>query len=137
MPRRNPAIELTTDEDSSDVNLTPMLDVVFILLIFFVVTAAFIREYGVPVNKPGFPDYRITEVESVVVTVEPAGNFVVNGRRVGADSLLPYVRALAGNNPDVAYSVQMAPGSRTGDIVTAVDVGRSIGIDVVPLANKN
>ena len=67
-------------EDQSRIDLTPMLDVVFIMLIFFVVTATFLHERGVPVTAPSNVSTVSPEVESIIVTVEPAGIFNVNGR---------------------------------------------------------
>ncbi len=136
MSLRNPAAFPLDQNESREVNLTPMLDVVFILLIFFVVTATFLREFGVSVDAPEAPFIDQKQVEPIVVIVEPAGTFAVNGRRVGAENLLPYVQGLAGEHPNVSYSVLMAPGAKTGDIVKSIDVGRQIGIQVVPIANQ-
>jgi biopolymer transport protein ExbD len=121
-------------EQQSEVDLTPMLDVVFIMLIFFVVTAAFIKEAGVPVAAP--PDAQnVTEaVAAIVVTVEPAGVFKVNGRLLGRESLAPYVRALHADSPQAPYSVLVLKSSKVGDTVAAVEAGRLIGFDVIPIS---
>lgn len=132
MSLRNPAI--FPENDNAEVNLTPMLDVVFILLIFFVVTATFTREFGVATEQPG-PGDVVPATEAIVVRVEPNGIFRVNGRVVSRESLLPYVRALLGGQADITYSVLMARGSRVGDIVKSIDVGRQLGFEVVPVAN--
>ncbi len=121
-------------EEKTDIDLAPMLDIVFIMLIFFIVTASFIKEIGVPVTQPPAAQYPTHPVDSIAVTVEPGGVFNVNGRLLSEDSLIPYVRALHGENPEAPYSVFVVKTSRVGDTVTAVDAGRLIGVDVVPIS---
>ena len=121
-------------EEESDINLTPMLDVVFIMLIFFVVTATFIKESAVPVTSPPPPIDIPNELESITVIVEPAGLFNVNGRLLEKGSLAPYVRALHAEFPDAPYSVLVVRSAKVGDTVAAVDAGRLIGVQVVPVA---
>ncbi len=122
-------------QDDSEINLTPMLDVVFIMLIFFLVTATFLNEFGVPVDIPPALNEPV-EVESISVLVQADSSFVVNGRPLARASLIPYVRALYSQNPEAGYSVRMGVGSKVGDIVAAVDVGRSLGFDIVPLVQE-
>ena len=122
-------------EDESEINLTPMLDVVFIMLIFFLVTATFLNEHGVLVDIPPALNETV-EVESISVLVQSDSSFVVNGRPLARASLVPYVRALYSQNPEAAYSVRLGDGSKVGDIVAAIDVGRSLGFDVVPLVQE-
>ena len=125
----------TEQEDQSEINMAPMLDVVFILLIFFVVTASFVKEMAVPVTLPlaaaPSPD---TEVESIVVKVEPAGVFTVNGHVMSRGSLEPFVQSMHAENPGADYAVLLAKGSRVRDTVVAVDAGRRIGLGVVPIS---
>lgn len=119
-------------QDDSEINLTPMLDVVFIMLIFFLVTATFLNEKGVHVDIPPAQIDPI-EVESISVLVQSDSSFVVNGRPLARASLIPYVRALYSQNPEAGFSVRLGSGSKVRDIVAAVDVGRSLGFDIVPL----
>lgn len=121
-------------EQEPSIDLTSMLDVVFIMLIFFVVTASFVKEAGVPVYIPPESSAQPAFVESITVIVEPAGIFNVNGRLLGKDSLAPYVRALHADNPDAPFSVLVEKSARVGDTVVAVEAGRLLGIDVVPIA---
>lgn len=121
-------------EEESHVNLTPMLDVVFILLIFFVVTASFVKEVGVTVTSPPIAVETPKDLDSITVIVEPASIFNVNGRLLSKDSLAPYVRALHGENPGAPYSVLVMSSARVADTVAAVEAGRLIGLSVVPIA---
>ena len=121
------------NEEESAINLTPMLDVVFIMLIFFVVTASFLREAGLPLALPsgGFtvPD----DVESISVVVEADRSFRVNGRVVTRGNLLPYLYALRGQNPEAGFGVLVARDSKVDDLVAAADAGRAIGFDTIPI----
>lgn len=121
-------------QEQSEINLAPMLDIVFIMLIFFVVTASFIKELGVPVDMPPKSLDLPQNVEAIVVIVEPGGLFNVNGRLLSKDNLQAYVQALVSENPEATYSVLVERTARVGDTVIAVDAGRMIGLDVVPIA---
>ncbi len=123
-------------EDQSEINLSPMLDVVFIMLIFFIVVASFVKEDGLPVTLPqgvkDIPD----DIESITITVEARGTFIVNGRAMTSSSVEPYVQALHAENPEAGFGVLLAPGSRVKHAVVAVEAGRRIGLEVVPIARQ-
>lgn len=121
-------------EQEPSIDLTSMLDVVFIMLIFFVVTATFIKEAGVPVVAPPDTGAPPTLTEAITVVVEPGGIFNVNGRLLSKDNLAPYVHALHADNPDAPYSVLVEKDAKVGDTVVAVDAGRLLGLYAVPIA---
>lgn len=123
-------------EDQSEINLSPMLDVVFILLIFFIVVASFIHEDGLPVTLPPGLNEVPPEFESITVIVGPASTFIVNGRAMSSTSVEPYVRALHTENPDATFGVVFAAGSKLKDAAVAIDAGRSSGFDVIPIARE-
>ncbi len=120
-------------EDRAEINLSPMLDVVFILLIFFIVVASFIREEGVAVALPEGLGLRPLDFRSIEVVIDAGSTFTVNGSVVARESVRDYVRALHGENPDADYVVVVGAGSKVKDTAVAVDAGRSIGHDVVLL----
>ena len=123
------------DDEKPEVNLTPMLDVVFIMLVFFVVTATFLRESGIPVALP-FAESIPDDIESISVTVERASTFLVNNRAMSKSSLKPYLHALFAQNPDASFSVIVTRGSRVKDTVIAADAGRALGFDVIPIIEQ-
>lgn len=120
-------------EDSTDINLSPMLDVVFIMLIFFIITASFVREQGLGVDQPLTAEAQPEFVDSIVVKVEAGGQFLINGHATSAGSVRSYVQALHGENPEASFAVQLGQGSIVRDAAVAIDAGRSIGIEAVPL----
>lgn len=120
-------------EDRSEINLSPMLDVVFIMLIFFIVVATFIREVGIPIDLPASVDRNPDQVEAITVTIESEGVFNVNGRIMSRSSVGPYVRALHGENPKASFSVMAANDVPIRDTIVAVDAGYGIGNSVVTI----
>lgn len=132
MNYRDPAIA----DDKPEINLTSMLDVVFIMLIFFVVTASFAREIGIPVGVPPNLSELPPELPALVVHVEPASIFRIENRVVSRAGLVPYLAALHAQNPDASFAVVVAEGSLVGDMVAAADAGRRLGFDVIPISKE-
>ena len=126
--------QFTAETDQSEVNLTPMLDVVFIMLVFFVVTATFLNETGLPVVLPASGVAPPAEVQTIAVRVEPGSTFVVNDRPVSRSGLVPYLQYLMSKNPKANYAVLVKSDARLGDTVAAVDAGRQLGFSVVPIS---
>jgi len=119
--------------DKNEINLTPMLDVVFILLIFFVVTASFIKDYGIQIALPLGLKPSNEAVETITVTVEAGGSFWVNGRPLAKGSLAPYIRHLRSEFPEAGFAVLVSDDSLVDDTVTAADAGRQAGFGRVPV----
>ena len=126
--------QFTAETDQSEVNLTPMLDVVFIMLVFFVVTATFLNETGLPVVLPASGVAPPAEVQTIAVRVEPGSTFVVNDRPVSRSGLVPYLQYLISKNPKANYAVLVKSDARLGDTAAAVDAGRQLGFSVVPIS---
>jgi biopolymer transport protein ExbD len=124
-------------EDRSSIDLTPMLDVVFIMLIFFVVTASFLRESGLPLAPAGDPAAVPQDVVSISVVVERDGVFRVNDRVVSRGNLLPYLHAMRSASPDAGFGLVLGSGSRVADAVHAADAGRRLGFDVIPVTRPD
>jgi len=124
-------------EDRAEINLSPMLDVVFIMLIFFIVVASFIKEQGLAVSLPAATGRGIPEFESITVSVEAGSTFVVNGRSMARASVRDYVRALHGENLDAGFVVILGAGSKLKDTALAVDAGRLIGHEVITLIEES
>jgi len=121
-------------QDRAEINLSPMLDVVFIMLIFFIVVATFVREDAIPIAlNQGHAVPPPPVVESILVKIESEGVFVVNGRVMSRGSVLPYVQALHGENPEASFAVTAAKDVPIRDTVVAIDAGHAIGFDVITI----
>lgn len=126
--------EPVLDTEQSEVNLTPMLDVVFIMLVFFVVTATFLNETGVSVYLPPGGGEPPPDLQTIAVRVEASGAFVVNERTVSRSGLSSYLQYLLSGNPDANFAVLVSKEASVDDTVAAVDAGRRLGFDVVPIS---
>ena len=121
-------------KEQTEIDLTPMLDVVFILLIFFIVTATFTREFGVAVYNPAAAIPLPDDVETISVSIEADNSFHVNGRVLAESSLAPYVMRLRTEFPDAGFSVLVSPNAYVEATIAAVDAGRNAGFDRIPIA---
>jgi len=86
-------------EDELEVNMTPMLDIVFIMLIFFIVTAVFVKDTGIDVNKPEATSARDVKRISTLIGVDPDGEIWINKQQVALEEVYPLVAKLRQENP--------------------------------------
>lgn len=82
------------DSDQVDINLSPMIDCVFILLIFFIVTTVFVEETGVEVNKPDAAASIPLEKNSILIAITGDGQVIYGGRDIGVQGVGPVVKRL-------------------------------------------
>tara|TARA_R110000850_G_scaffold249932_1_gene374832 strand:- start:139 stop:552 length:414 start_codon:yes stop_codon:yes gene_type:complete len=83
MARRFQRFGEPTTESTSEINISPLIDVVFILLIFFIVTTVFVEETGVEINKPRAATQQDLERNSILIGVTPGGQVFYGGREIG------------------------------------------------------
>jgi len=122
-------------EDDTEVNLTPMLDVVFILLIFFIVTASFIKEYGLDVNRPDNSQaQKKTDKKNVLIQITKNGDIFVQRRRVDVRAVEANVQRLLAENPEATVVIRAAEKSKNGIFVRVMDQARQAGAINVALA---
>lgn len=123
--------------DEADVNITPLLDIVFILLIFFIVTATFLREKGIDVRTPEDtpPDDVKIPPPALVLAVQEDGFVRVNGLRViDPASVKPVVQEFIAREPRGVVLVSAAPESESGIAVEVMDQAQDGGASAVSLA---
>ena len=115
--RRAPISQAVAEEE--EINITPMLDVVFILLIFFIVTANFIKEPGLEVNRPDSETAEPTENAAILIAVGNAGEIYMDGRRIDKRQVKANVVRLLAENPQGSVVIQ-ADEKATADTIMAV-----------------
>lgn len=125
--------EIKNSEQQSDVDITPMLDVIFILLIFFIVTASFIEESGVSVSKPNSIKSE-NPSESIVVRVLDAGQVSVQGAILDHRSVRPAVTRLLAESPDSSVAVQVEKRAKTESLIKVVDALESANVILPPIS---
>ncbi|MEM9169913.1 MAG: biopolymer transporter ExbD [Pseudomonadota bacterium] len=127
----------THQGEAADVNVTPLLDIVFIMLIFFIVTATFVREKGIDVRTPedneNQPDTR--PPPALLLAIQEDGFVRVNGVRViDPLSTKPVVEEFKAREPRGIVLVTAAPDSKAGVAVTVMDQARQGKAETVSLA---
>ena len=122
------------EEEESEVNLTPMLDVVFIMLIFFIVTASFVKEAGIDVSRPPAATAERKERGNIMVAITANDQIWVDRRQVDPRALRPNLERLHAENPEGSVVVQADKLSKNGLLVLVMDAARQAGIDSVAIA---
>ena len=124
------------DADENKINLTPMLDVVFIMLIFFIVTATFVKEVGLDVNQPedDKPKTIDPDKKSIVVRVTNRDRIVIAQRDVDIRSVRANIERLHAENPEAPVIIQPHPDSKTETMIHIMDSARLAGVLNVSLA---
>ena len=121
--------------DSSEVDMTPMLDIVFILLIFFIVTTSFIKERGVTIDRPSL-DKKDTNIDlkPVVVSINDLEDVNFAGRLISRESVQANVEMALSNNPKAIIMVKVHETAGTGILVDVVDQVKRAGISTVTVS---
>ena len=96
----------TQVEDESEINITPMLDVVFIMLIFFIVTASFVKEAGIDVNRPEAATAVKKERANILIAISDKGEIWINKRRIDVRAVQANVERLKAENPQGTVVIQ-------------------------------
>ena len=122
------------DDEESSVDITPMLDVVFIMLIFFIVTATFIKESGIEVDKPSAATAIVQEKASILIAIDANNNVWINRRQVDLRSVRSIVERLHAENPKGTLVIQADRESKNDTLVQVMDASRRAGIYDIALA---
>jgi biopolymer transport protein ExbD len=129
MSRIDSVGQMMSDEEEAKIDLTPMLDVVFIMLIFFIVTATFVKELGLDVNKPPDMDITSNESESITIVIKPNDRIEIDGLSVDRRAVSAMIIRRKAENPKASVSVLAHSKSRADTLVAVVDAIKEAGID--------
>ncbi len=124
------------DQDLN-IDVTPMLDVVFILLIFFIVTASFIKEAGIEVNRPQASTGVQQENASILVAISADDSIWIDGRKVEVHAIGALIERLHAENPQGSVVIQADQDSRNKLLVAVMDAARSAGVGNIAIATKD
>ena len=125
-----------TESDSSDIDLTPMLDVVFIMLIFFVVTASFVKESGLDINRPPITENQEEqqqENKNMVFQITENNEVFLAGRHIDVRSVRANVERAHAENPQAKVIIEAHPKAKTNTFVLISDQAREAGITDIAL----
>ena len=119
---------------ASEVNLTPMLDVVFIMLIFFIVTASFVKESGIDVTRPQASTAVRKERGNILIAITANDQIWMDRRQIDPRALRANIERMHAENPQGAVVIQADKESKTGLLVQVMDAARASGVSSVSIA---
>ena len=123
------------EEEENEINLTPMLDVVFIMLIFFIVTASFIKEAGLDVNRPDAPMTQSTPEESNILVVINANDEIwIDRRETEPNAVRGMIERLHAENPKGSIVIQADEESTNEMLVVVMEAAKQAGVTNVAIA---
>ena len=126
---------LDQSEGNEEIDLTPMLDVVFIMLIFFIVTATFVKEIGLDVNSPDKnQNIKDADKKSIVVRITNRDRIMIRGRDIDFRAVRANIERLHAENPEAPVVVQPHPDSTTEIMIHVMDSARQAGVYNVSIA---
>ncbi len=125
------------EDEEEQINLAPMLDVVFIMLIFFIVTATFVKEIGLDVNQPedDKPKTIDPDKKSIVIKITSRDRILIGLRDVDWQSVRANIERLHAENPEAPVIIQPHIESRAETLVHVMDSARLAGVYNVSLAS--
>ncbi|MGB0287972.1 ExbD/TolR family protein [Aequoribacter sp.] len=123
------------EEDGAEIDLTPMLDVVFIMLIFFIVVASFIKEAGIEVNRPDNSKSDPSDATSILVNIRSDNQIWMENRRVDVRSVRANIQRLLASDPEQGVTIKVEKGARANAVVDVADAAREAGAGSVNWAS--
>jgi biopolymer transport protein ExbD len=126
---------ITESEEISEINVSPLIDMVFILLIFFIVTTVFVEETGIEVDKPQAASAVSLEKNSILIAVTSKGQVVYGGREIGVAGVRPLVKRMT-QAEDMPVIVQGDENANYGVVLQVVDEAKLGGANNVSLASE-
>jgi biopolymer transport protein ExbD len=127
---------MQAEDEEQEINITPMLDVVFIMLIFFIVTASFVKESGIDVNKPEAQTSVAKEKANILIAIDASGNIWIDRRQVDPRAVRANIERLHSENPQGTVVIQADEDARTGVLVQVMDAARLAGVYDVAIASQ-
>jgi biopolymer transport protein ExbD len=126
------------EEEENEINLTPMLDVVFIMLIFFIVTASFVREAGLDVNRPDAPMTQSKPEDSnILVLINANDEIWIDRRLIDPRAVRANIERMHAENPEGSVVIQANKSSTNKMLVEVMDASRQAGVYNISIADAN
>ena len=117
-------------------DITPLVDVIFLLLIFFMLSSSFIFQPGIDVNLPKTQQAVANKEENMVVTLTKENQIFYNNERTTLEGLSRRMRATARKNPSGVLIIKADTDSRHGSVVEIMNIARKAGIDNMAIATQ-
>jgi biopolymer transport protein ExbD len=125
------------EEESEEINLTPMLDVVFIMLIFFIVTATFIKEAGIQVERPDTVTADSQEDASILIAISANDAIWIDKQERDTRDLRGIIERLHSENPKGSIVIQADERSTNETLIQILEAAKAAGVTNVAMASDN
>lgn len=120
--------------DEAQIDLTSMLDIVFIMLIFFIVTSSFVRESGVDVNRPQASNVTSQKEAGIFVAITSANDIYIDKRLVDVERVEATLEHLLLEQPEASLVIQADEHAYNGTVVKVMDAAKGAGVKSIALA---
>jgi biopolymer transport protein ExbD len=125
---------LVEEEEENEINLTPMLDVVFIMLIFFIVTASFIKEAGIEVERPSATTWDKMEDANILIAISPADEIWIDKKVIEPRAVRPTIERLHSENPKGSIVIQADAESTNEALTIVMEAAKLAGVKNVAIS---
>jgi biopolymer transport protein ExbD len=115
------------EEEDAAIDMTPMLDIVFIMLIFFIVTTSFVKEAGIEVLKPKASNSKSNKSGNVFIAIKPNGDVWMDKRQVDIERVAANIERMLAEQPTDTVIVQADKEAKHGVVVKVMDAIKSAG----------
>ena len=121
-------------QDEAEINITPMLDIVFIMLIFFIVTTSFVKETGLEVSRPTANTAKKQEKGSIMIAIRDNGEIWMEKRQIELRAVRANVERAHAENPEGSVVIVADKASETGVLVEVMDQVKLAGVESISIA---
>jgi biopolymer transport protein ExbD len=126
-----------SESAGDDINITPLMDIVFIMLIFFIVTSSFVKEPGVDINRPEADTAKIRKFAAILVAITEENEIWINKERVELGAVSTFVEELKAENPKGTAVIQVDRLADTRYLVEVVNQIKAAGVEDVAVSTEN
>ena len=125
------------NREDAQIDLTSMLDIVFIMLIFFIVTSSFVRESGVDVNRPSASNASAKASAGIFVAITANNDIYIDQRVIDAERVEATLERLLIDQPEASLVIQADEHAYNGTVVTVIDADKGAGSSNIALAAEH
>ena len=125
-----------TSDGDAEIDMTPMLDIVFIMLIFFIVTASFLKEAGIEINRPDASTAVKADKANIMIAIGENNEVWMEKRRVDVRAVRANVERLRAENPEGSVVIQADIDAKAGVVMEVVDAVRMANVSDYVVATK-
>ena len=124
-------------QDDAEINITPMLDIVFIMLIFFIVTTSFVKEAGIDVIRPVAETAIPKPKGNVMIAITPDGDIYMQKKRIDVRAVRANVERAHAENPEGSVVIIADEMSETGVLVEVMDQVKLAGVEAIAVSAEH